>query len=245
MRELQQLTGLLNFLTRAIYPRRAFTRRMYAKFSFEHTGQKIIKQHHHVQLDEEFKKDCWVWLSFLETSHKAICRPFVNLDKTVRVVDLGFATDAAKGEHLGYGGICGKHWIFARWEDDYIKKFDPSIAYLELYGLISAIFAWSEILHNKRVKVECDNISVVQIINTTSSSCKNCIQLIQFLTMRGLEYNFRVIADWIPGKSNIKPDLLSRQKIQCFKEYSAGDGMDEFATKPPAELWPASKIWIK
>ena len=33
VKELQSMTGLLNFLNRAIVPGRAFTRRMYAKFS--------------------------------------------------------------------------------------------------------------------------------------------------------------------------------------------------------------------
>lgn len=46
---LQKLTGLLNFLCRAIIPGKAFTRHMYNKFS-----STTLKQHHHVRVDREF-----------------------------------------------------------------------------------------------------------------------------------------------------------------------------------------------
>ena len=53
VKELEKLTGLLNFLARAIVPGCTFTRRMYAKF----TGTKNLglKSHHHVRLDSDSK----------------------------------------------------------------------------------------------------------------------------------------------------------------------------------------------
>ena len=44
--KLQQLTGLLNFISRAIVPGRTFTRRMYAKYAKLTT----MKPHYHVSL---------------------------------------------------------------------------------------------------------------------------------------------------------------------------------------------------
>ena len=61
VKELQSLTGMLNFLNKAIVPGRAFTRRMYAKFSGATNGK---LKHHHICLDSEFKGDCQVWLDF-------------------------------------------------------------------------------------------------------------------------------------------------------------------------------------
>ena len=58
VRRLQRLAGVLNFLSRAIYTGRAFTRRIYVKC----TGNKNLKPHHHIWLDQEFKSDCSVWL---------------------------------------------------------------------------------------------------------------------------------------------------------------------------------------
>ena len=58
VKQLQVLTGYLNFLNRAIFPRRAFTRRMYMKCPTAE-GRKL-KPYHHVKLDQEFYCDCEV-----------------------------------------------------------------------------------------------------------------------------------------------------------------------------------------
>ena len=63
VKDLEALTGYLNFLNRAIFPGRAFTRRMYAKFM---NLSQNLKKHHHLRIDKEFKEDCKVWLNFLD-----------------------------------------------------------------------------------------------------------------------------------------------------------------------------------
>ena len=82
VKELQSLAGFLNFLNQAIVPGRAFTRRMYAKFSGLFavdsrdngvTAKRVtLKQHHHIRLDSEFKGDCMVWKEFLGSSTAAV-----------------------------------------------------------------------------------------------------------------------------------------------------------------------------
>ena len=79
IQDLQKLCGFLNFLTKAIHPGRVFTRRMYAKYTHiidlkmvgeSHMTPKFqykLKKHHHVQLDNEFKFDCAIWLEFLQS----------------------------------------------------------------------------------------------------------------------------------------------------------------------------------
>ena len=90
VKQLQQLCGLLNFLGKAIFPGRSFTRRMYAKFSEivningapKSANDYKWKQHHHVKLDKEFKLDCTVWLRFLSSEIcSVVCRPMVDLQK--------------------------------------------------------------------------------------------------------------------------------------------------------------------
>ena len=67
VKELQQLCGYLNFLNRAVFPGRAFTRRMYSKYAeicnitkpgSDHPQgvkiKKMLKSYHHIKLDEEF-----------------------------------------------------------------------------------------------------------------------------------------------------------------------------------------------
>ena len=81
IKEMEKLAGYLNFLRRAIYPGRAFTRRMYAKFKTT-VENKELKSYHHVKLDEGFKKYCSTWLSFLKESeiNPSVCRPWVDWD---------------------------------------------------------------------------------------------------------------------------------------------------------------------
>ena len=142
VKELQRLTGMLNFLNRTIVPGRAFTRRMYAKFTGVTNAN--LKQHHHVRLDSEFKGDCQVWLNFLTSATKGLNRPFVDISDTLTVGTLDFYTDATKGESLGMGGIFKNQWYFAKWEHDYIKQFNPSIEYLELLGVCMGVFIWAD-----------------------------------------------------------------------------------------------------
>ena len=72
---IQQLTGLLNFISRGVMPGRCFTRRFHAKSS----GKKL-EQYHHVKVDSEMRLDCMVWLEFLRNP-ASVARPFVDFDK--------------------------------------------------------------------------------------------------------------------------------------------------------------------
>ena len=238
VQDLQSLVGLLNFINRAIVPGRAFTRCMYSKFSgkFVNNGNKL-KKYHHVRLDGEFKNDCRVWKHFLNNCSRSICRPFIDLNATFMADTLKFMTDAAKGENLGFGGIFNKHWIVGQWESGFIKEADPGIEILELYRVTIAVFAWAWELRNKRIILFCDNQSVVTMINNTTSSCKYCMALIRKLTLKSLEFNFRVFAQWVRVAFNLETDLLSRQKFSKFKEIAPD--MDPHPAKLHSDHYPS------
>ena len=61
---IQQLMGILNFLNRAIVPRRAFTRGMYDKLKLRDSKGEPLKQFHHTFLSSDFIQDCYVWKAF-------------------------------------------------------------------------------------------------------------------------------------------------------------------------------------
>ena len=172
VKELESLAGLLNFLHKAVVPGRAFTRRMYAKFSGKETSlndsrntsipmernvkisqQSKLMSHHHVRLDSEFKSDCRMWVEFLSAANNrvGISRPFVDLNETLTATSLDLFTDAAKGEHLGMGGVFSSRWFFAQWEPGFIARHDPSIEYLELLGVCMAVFIWTKFIKNSPV----------------------------------------------------------------------------------------------
>ena len=243
IKQLQILTGYLNFLSKAIFPGRAFTRRIYSKYSG--ANHLKLKPYHHVRLDSEFKFDIEVWRIFLaHSTDKVVCRPMVDLRSTVTAQELNFYSDASANEQLGYGAVFNNEWLFNQWEPNYIRSCSPSIEYLELYALVAAILTWGRKLKNKRIVVFCDNLSVVSMIQNTTSKCKNCMYLIRLLVLSGLVDNRRVFAKHVRGRDNHLADSLSRLNIQKFWNR-APITMNKYPTPVSKLVWPAFNIWGK
>ena len=202
VKNIQRLTGYLNFLNRVIVPGRVFTRRMYTKFSAK---KKQLKPYHHINVDKEFKLDCKTWLQFLEQDSEAnIYRPMIDFSDGQTAEIIQFYTDvSASKEKGGYGCVFNKHWAYGRWEKEFLENCKPSIEYLELAALSYGLFMWSTELSNRRFTIFCDNESVVHMINKFTSGCKNCMVLLRAVMLRGLQYNFRVFARHLSTKSKV------------------------------------------
>ena len=251
VRQLQSLAGTLNFLCKAIFPGRIFARRMYAKFSFKtelNNGNNrkgkgiVLKPHHHVRLDEEFRSDCTVWKIFLNNVN-AVCRPMIDLQSSEETSHtLNFYTDASLNSRLGFGCYFFPAWTFCNWEPGWIHQARPSVAFVELYALCVGIFAWESRLQNMRITVFCDNKSVRDMVNANSSKCKHCVYLLRLLTVNNLRFNRRVFVRYVETKKNFFADSLSRLKINLFLS-KAKEGLDASPTSLPPSLWPLSKIW--
>ena len=241
--EIQVLEGNLNFLNKAIYPGRPFLRWMYAKYAqlFE-TNARLQK--YHVKIDTEFKNDCWVWELFL-MHQSAVCRPFIDIEDkmhTFKAKHIGFYTDTSKNSIFGAGGFFNGEWFVAQWELGYIRKFNPSIQYLELYVLCLGIFIWETKLQNIRIIVNCDNKTVRDAVNSLTSGCKNCMYLLRMLTLNNLRFNQRVFVKYVKSKDNKWADPISRMKLSYFLRI-APKNTKRVPEKLPEALWPASKVW--
>ena len=252
VRELQGLCGFLNFIGRAIFPGRAFTRRMYAKFSPKlsskgRPGAKLGKQfnlkpYHHIKLDAEFKWDCKVWLEFLQSDLKtAVNRPMIDCSEKLQAHDIGFYSDASASSILGFGSILKDQWIFGKWGEQFIKDEESSIEFLEIFALCAGILTWQKQLMNCRIVVHCDNQAVVSMINNITSSCPNCMYLIRLLTLDGLKHNRRVFATYISSKDNFLSDALSRMQFDRFRKL--GPVMRQYPDKIHSSIWPIRKVW--
>ena len=149
VKDMQCLAGYLNFLMRAIFPGQTFTRRMYVKFNSKSAN---LRSYHHVKLDREFKADCWTWLDFLQCDQnnqnnlrKTVCHPWVDLSANKQAPELYFFTDSSGGlTSGGMGGVFGESWFKAQWDKDFLAMKKPSIAYLELFALVSSILIWKD-----------------------------------------------------------------------------------------------------
>ena len=110
--QLQQFTGFFNFICRAIFPGHAFTRRMYSKIPWLSRDGIKLKQHHHVSLDAEFRKDCLVWIQFLTGPiSSTVCCPFIDFSVEKSAVELDFYTDSSANPNLGFGGYFANPWF--------------------------------------------------------------------------------------------------------------------------------------
>ena len=243
LHQLQQITGFLNFLGKAVVPGRAFTRRLYC--IEEKALQKEMHKNHHLPVTAEMRMDLELWRTFLQ--HPSIyARSFLDLSKTILSSDIDFYTDASANPELGCGGICGNEWFILQWNDKFIKKYKPSINYLELYALTIAIVNWIHKFENQRISIFCDNMSVVQMVNKTSSKCKNCMVLIRIIVLHTLTHNVKVNVKHVAGKLNTYADWLSRLEYKKFKRHAKTNNR-KFDNSPcmiPDEL-NMENLWLK
>ena len=172
-----------------------------------------------------------------------MCRLYVDLSIKYTAKDLFFFTDNSARHDFGFGAMFRKNWLFGQWEEGFIKDKDPSIAFLELYAVCIAVFTWAAELKNLRFSLYCDNQSVVNMINKTTSGCSKCMVLIGMLTLKSLEINTRIFAKYVSTKQNLLADVLSRQNLVKFKRDLQHLDMNEHPSQLPDELWPLSKFW--
>lgn len=237
----QQLTGVLNFLGRAVVPGRAFTRRMYSKYA-----NPKLKQHHHINVDREFRLDCITWEAFLGAD-LSVLRPFADFHSALVADELQWYTDSSKNELLGFGCYFQGRYAFASWnesEPDLIRTYNPSINFLELYAIAVSIELWCSRVKNRRVIIFSDNESAVHMINNGSSGCPNCMKLIRIITLTSLRNNTRFFLRHIPGKFNVLSDSLSRMDFKRFLRFAPKDNLRSQPEKLPPSIWPIRREWL-
>ena len=170
--QMQKICGYLNFLGRAITPGRAFTRRLYSITSnkTKKDGTKInLNSHHHVKLSSENILDLKLWLYFLHHL-TAYSRLLADFTISQCAEQIRFFTDASKNPKLGCGGWNETEWFMRQWHAEFIIRENPSIAFLELFGVAAGVLLWIKKYQNSQVVINCDNQSVVNMINNSSST---------------------------------------------------------------------------
>ena len=243
IKKVQELTGLLNFLARAVIPGQMYTRNMYNKLKICDKQGKPLKQYHHVSVDTAFKSDCEMWLDFLTSGNQCLCQPFVDINAFKYATDLAFWTDASAKSTLGFGGVFSDNWIVVRWGEDFINDEKPSIEFLELFPLCAGVLTWANRLRDNRFIIYYDNQAVVAMVNNSTSTCNQCMKLIRILVLDCMKYNRRIHVRYISSKSNFLADSLSRMEFKCFWS-KAPPSMQLELDQITNQLWPVEKIWF-
>ena len=244
---IQRLAGTLNFLNKAIIPGRTFTRCMYDKIKMKNKQGQKLKDYHHVNLGSEVIRDCSMWKIFLnQVDYNAmhLCRPFLDLEGKNSSRILNMYSDASLNVRMGYGAIFNDRWICGTWGEAFIKKFQPSIEFLELYALVAAVITWGDHdeMKNSRVTIFCDNQAAMHITNSLTSKCTHSMKLVRMLTMDNIRNNRKIYVEYVKSEENVLADALSRQNFTKFWKF-APKSMNKRQDYVHSSLHPIEKVW--
>lgn len=231
--QIQKLGGRLNFLCRAIFPGRAFTRRIQNKANG-------LKQHYHVRVDREMGYDLKVWEKFL-TMEESVCRPFVDFSKCLISEKIECSSDASG--QIGFGCRWGRFWAHGLWDQHLLQAVEMSIQFQELYALAVMVELFAPRLTNRRVTVLCDNQAVCAMVNNSTSSSRECMFLIRLITLTSMQHNVRFFTEYIESLKNQCSDALSRNQIKKFKLIAGVGNINPEPENLPETLWPINPEW--
>ena len=189
--------------------------------------------------------DMEMWRIFLH--HPSVfARPFIDFTKELNSVEIQMTSDVAGRVDLGMGSICKDQWSYQQWDTEFMTQCNPSIEYLELYAVLNGVLLWINQFKNQRITLFCDNESVVEMINSSSSTCKNCMVLIRMLVLKSLVENVRISEKHILGKSNFFSDALSHLDIQHFHDLALLNNRTFAMECTPVHesIWPMTKLWL-
>ena len=137
LKELQSLTGLLNFACKVVIPGRVFLRRLI------NLTIGVKRPHHLIRLNQGTGKDLKIWQQFF---HGFNGKSVFFDEAWCSSGTLQFFTDAAKS--VGFSIIFGTKWVFGLWPDSWKQK---DISFLEMFPIVLGILMLSAELCNKKV----------------------------------------------------------------------------------------------
>ena len=149
--------------------------------------------------------------------------------------ELQLYTDASGS--LGYGDFLAREWFQRHWLPHYTlsQKMGISIECQELFSIYLACILWGPRWSGKRIRMWCDNKSVVAGINPKHFKSPRVMDLIRAITLLTLQYNFAFTATHIPGLDNSIADSLSRFQMDRFRTL-APSASPTASTIPPSAM---------
>ena len=227
LKEVQSLTGLLNFACSVVVPGRCFLRRLIDLT----VGAR--RSHHLIRVTREVREDLQVWLAFLQNFNG---KSFFLDEVWFSSPKLDLYTDASGA--LGFGAIFGQKWCYGRWPESWTHL---NIALLEFYPIVLSLFLWGHLMSNRCILFFTDNEALAHVINKQSCKDKSLMFFVRTLVSICLKFNIIFKAKHVPGVKNQLADALSRLQVLTFRQL-APDNMDLLPTVIPPHLQPHS--WL-
>ena len=200
-RELQSLTGLLQFATKIIRPGRPFLRQLYV---MQNIGS---HPEHHVRLNSSARADILWWYLFA-TDWNGISMLW---DIGKLLPDYNVVSDASGT--WGCGAYWDGKWFHFQWPS-ILQSLN--IAIKELIPVVVAAASFGNQWQGKLIQFTVDNMAVVHVLNSTYSKDPHLMALIRILVFIAARCDFWFVAKHIEGQANTIADDLSRNNMVHF-----------------------------
>ena len=163
-RELESLLGLLQYAAKVVRPGRRFVRRLIQ------VVMTAKRRDHLVRLGADVRSDLTWWHEFLDTWNG------VGILPTTETPRLSLHTDTSG--NWGCAGIWGTKWFQWKWGN---QAEQWHIAPKELLPIVLAGLLWGKEWSGTMVQCHCDNMAVVEVVNSGYSKDKDMMHLLRCL----------------------------------------------------------------
>ncbi len=193
-RQLQSLTGKLNWAAAVVYGGRVFLRRI-----IDSTNT-LRNKRDRVRLSGAMRQDIAWWLEFMQRFNGKSAL----LDKQpITTVQVDACT-------AGCGGVYGRDWFYCNWALDWPAAADLHINYKELLSVVVAATRWAPLWAIKRIYIMSDNQAAVGMLNRGTAKHPLAMNALRWLFWLSATHNFHLSSRYIPGVQNIAADSASR-----------------------------------
>lgn len=200
-RNLLSIIGKLNFVSQVVRSGQTFIRRLID------LSKKAKHLHHRLRINHQAREDFKWWLTYLSDWNGISFMPEENWISSATLELFSDASD------LAIGCTFGNQWFYETLNDTCRSH---SINWRELFAIVKSIATFGDQLANKNVTFWCDNLSVVYIINSGTSTNSDIMTLVRSLFYYCAHHNIQCRAQWVKGSTNTNADDLSRLRIKEF-----------------------------
>ena len=210
-RDLQSLTGLLQYATKVVRPGRPFLHRLYA---LQNVGSRPT---HFIRLNQAARADITWWFLFVERWNG------LSIAWDLKQCSPEFTVFSDASGLWGCGAYSASHWFQLEWPP---QVAELPITTKELFPVVIAAAVFGKLWSGHLVKFKMDNLAVVQVIQATYCKDPHLMHLIRLLVFFAAHFNLLVFfaahfnfwfsASHIAGKRNTRADALSRNDNAVF-----------------------------
>ena len=182
---------------------------------------------HWVHLTAEFHSDLAWWRTFLDYWNGC---SMMQVHCGNQTPDIVVATDASGA--WGCGALWGNEWLQCQWVSSWVSE---SIAAKEFLPIVLAVAMWGHQWRHKQVLFRCDNMAVVQVVN--SQKCKDpmLLHLLRCMHFYIALLDIRIRAQHIEGAKNVIADAISRNRLQVLFQLNKEANL--YPTLIPPSTW--------